>query len=68
MPTDQQISILVDVARLGGADLPPQRLNGLLDLAAQGYVRAKPGSGDRYELTAKGQAALDERGVGANES
>lgn len=68
MPTDQQISILVDIASSGGACLPPDRLVDVLDLIAGGYVEADATPIDRYRLTAEGQSALDERGVGANEA
>jgi hypothetical protein len=68
MFTDQQISVLVDVASSGGARVPPDRLVVLLGLIVDDYVDSAPGTLDRYKLTAKGQAALDERGVGANKS
>jgi hypothetical protein len=67
MLTDHQISILVDIASSGGAALPPERLSDLVDLIAAGYVEGDEGN-NLYRLTAKGQAVLDERGVGANES
>jgi hypothetical protein len=68
MPTDQQISLLVDIASSGGAALRPERLSELVDLIAADYVEGDPGPGERYRLTAKGQGVLDDRGVGANES
>jgi predicted transcriptional regulator len=67
MPTDQQISILTDVASNGGSGLSPEKLSDLLDLVASGYVESE-GDSERYKLTAKGQGVLAERGVGVNES
>jgi hypothetical protein len=68
MPTDQQISILVDIASSGGAALPTERLVDVLELIAGGYVEAGTAAGRHYRLTVEGQGVLDERGVGANES
>jgi hypothetical protein len=67
MPSDQQISILFDIASDGGAGLASSKLPDLMDLVADGYVEA--GDGDEfYKLTAMGQDLLSERGGGANES
>jgi len=68
MPTDSQISILVDVASNGGAGLAPQKLLDLMQLIADGYVEPAAGVNQGYELTAKGEGLLSERGVGANEA
>lgn len=68
MPTDQQISIMCDVARSGGADLPREHLAELLALISDDYVEGSDCFADQYQLTSKGQALLDERGVGANEA
>jgi hypothetical protein len=67
MPSDQQISILFDIASDGGAGLASNKLPDLMDLVADGYVEAGDGS-EFYKLTAKGQDLLSERGGGANES
>ena len=68
MPNDQQISILVDVARNGGSALPPDRLNDLNELIRAGYIVGNDNTVEPYKLTRKGQKLLDDRGVGANES
>jgi hypothetical protein len=51
MPTDQQISVLVDIASNGGAGLAPHRLLDLIDLVAADYVE---GDENLYRLTTKG--------------
>jgi hypothetical protein len=68
MPTDQQISILVDIASCGGSGLPRERLTDLMGLVASGFVEASDEAGRPFKLTAQGQTALDDRGVGANEA
>jgi hypothetical protein len=68
MPTDQQISILVDIASSGGVGLPRERLTDLMDLVAAGFVEGSDEPVAPYKLTARGQTALDDRGVGANEA
>jgi hypothetical protein len=68
MPTDQQISILVDIAGSGGARLPRERLTDLMDLVAAGFVEGSDEAGTSYRLTAQGQRLLDDRGVGAGEA
>lgn len=68
MPTDQQVSILVDIGSSGGAILPTERLVDVLELIAEVYVEAGTAAGRQYELTAEGHGVLDERGVGANEA
>jgi len=67
MPTDQQIAIMCDIARSGGADMPREHLSDLLSLIGDSYVEGSGCFADQYQLTAKGQAVLDERGVGVNE-
>jgi hypothetical protein len=67
MPSDQQISILFDIASDGGAGLASNKLPDLMDLVANGYIEASDGD-EFYKLTAKGQDLLSERGGGANES
>jgi hypothetical protein len=67
MPSDQQISILFDIAGNGGTGLAPNKQADLMDLVANGYVETGNG-GESYKLTAKGQGLLSERGGGANES
>ena len=65
MPTEQQISVLCDIASNRGAHLPPDRLLDLMDLVAADYVE---GDDDLYKLTTKGENLLADRGVGVNES
>jgi hypothetical protein len=65
MPTDQQISVLVDIASDRGANLRPDRLLDLMDLVAADYVE---GDENLYRLTTKGQNFLADRDVGVNES
>ena len=65
MPTDQQISVLVDIASNRGAGLAPDRLLDLMDMVAADYVE---GDDDLYKLTVKGQNLLADRGVGVNEA
>jgi hypothetical protein len=65
MPSDQQISILVDIAANRGAGIAPDKLPDLMDLVVAGYVEADQ---DFYKLTTEGQDCLAKRGVGANES
>jgi hypothetical protein len=65
MPTDQQISVLVDIASNRGVNLRPDRLLDLIDLVAGDYVE---GDDDLYKLTTKGQNLLADRGIGVNES
>lgn len=68
MPTDQQIAVMCDIARSGGADMRKERLPDVLALVASDYIARIDDSVERYALTDKGQALLDERGVGVNES
>jgi hypothetical protein len=65
MPTDQQISVLVDIASDRGARLAPDRFLDLMDLVADDYVE---GDENLYKLTTKGQNFLADRGVGVNEA
>ncbi|WP_022722468.1 hypothetical protein [Rhodopseudomonas sp. B29] len=69
-PGDQAISVMVDIARTEGRDLSPGQRLELDHLVSEGFVSAtRDGDGHhRYALTAKGQSALDNRGVGANEA
>lgn len=71
-PSDQSISVMVDIARMSGLDLNPAQRLELDHLIAEGLV-AKISSADaveaaKYKVTPKGQKVLDDRGVGANES
>jgi hypothetical protein len=68
IPTDQQISIMDDVARSGGADMPREHLADLLALISDDFVEGSDCSADQYQLTSKGPALLNERGVGVNEA
>ena len=70
-PSDSDVSIMVDVARAAGTTLSDDKLRRLPALVEAGLVEAatsNDGEGDRYKLTPQGQAVLDARGVGANES
>lgn len=70
-PSDDDISVMVDVARAAGTMLSDDKQRRLPGLVAAGLVEptaSNDGEGDRYKLTPQGQAVLDERGVGANES
>jgi hypothetical protein len=62
MPTDQQISILVDIVSSSGAGLPRERLTDLMYLVAAGFVEGSDEVGTPYKLTAKGQRVLDDPG------
>lgn len=68
MCTNQQVSIMCDIARTGGIDLRAEHFSDVLDLIALNCVEADDGSETRFKLTTEGQALLDERGVGLNES
>ena len=70
-PTDEDISVMVDVARSAGAMLSDDKKALLPGLVTTGLIEpadSKPGEGDRYKLTSLGQSVLDDRGVGANEA
>jgi hypothetical protein len=70
-PSDSDISVMVDIARSAGTMLSGDKQTRLPALLEAGLIEAaasKDGEGDRYKLTPQGQAVLDERGVGANES
>lgn len=47
--------------------LPEDGRQDLVELVGAGYVERDPGLAGLYKLTVKGQKALDDRGVGANE-
>ncbi|BAM90028.1 hypothetical protein S58_40420 [Bradyrhizobium oligotrophicum S58] len=63
MLTDNQIATLSDIGQ--AIAFSPTRQDELDDLIREGYV-AK--DGDIYELTAKGQKVLTDRGAGLNEA
>ena len=70
-PNDSDISVMVDVARSAGTMLSDEKRMKLPALVEAGLIEAatsNDGEGDRYKLTPQGQAVLDARGVGANES
>lgn len=69
--SDDDISVLVDVARSAGTILSGDkrdRLPALMDRGLIAPATSGMAEGDRYMLTPEGQAALDARGVGANEA
>jgi DNA-binding PadR family transcriptional regulator len=70
MATDEQISVMCDIASSGGADLSASKIAALRAIVADGLIEptAKDETIERYKLTSKGQKLLDDRGVGANES
>ncbi len=71
MDDDQKIAALCEVARSAGTDLSATNKALLPDLIASGHVApadTPDNAHPRYKLTPAGQAVLDERGVGANES
>lgn len=71
MATDEQISIMCDIARSGRADLTPQKAAALPPMVAEGLIEPTSdleGSVEKYQITPKGQRLLDDRGVGVNES
>lgn len=68
---DSEVAALVEVARSAGTGLSRDGLALLGDLIARGYVAQtadQDGGNPRHKVTPAGQAVLDERGVGANES
>ena len=65
MPTEQQISVMREIAQSGGAGLPKERLIDLIELIGENYIEGDPQSEELYRLTAQGRAALDKGGVGA---
>ncbi len=70
-PSDDDISVMVDVARAAGTTLSDDkrmRLSGLVEAGLIEAATSNDGEADRYKLTPLGQSVLDERGVGANES
>lgn len=70
--SDAGIAVMCDIARLSGADIAPdhraelERLieAGLVECTTHGSASDHPA----YAITRKGQHALDDRGVGVNES
>ena len=70
--SDSGIAVMCDIARMSGLDLDADKQAVLDRLIADGLVEvskpAKPTEDTRFAVTPKGQRALDERGVGANES
>lgn len=70
--SDAGIAVMCDIARAAGLDLDDNK-RGVLDrLIADGLVEQSPTKetpeGVKFAVTSKGQAVLDERGVGVNES
>lgn len=70
MLSDTEVAALVEIARSAGAGLSREGRALVDDLKARGYVAETERNGDnvRLKITPAGQAVLDERGVGANES
>jgi hypothetical protein len=70
--SDVAISAMVDIAGTSGQHLNPRQLTELDSLLAEGLIKnvdaADRTGAAKYALTPKGQKALDDRGVGANES
>jgi hypothetical protein len=63
MLTDADIAVLCDIGQ--SIAYSDDRREELFRLIADGYVQK---DGDTYELTAKGEAAMVERGAGLNEA
>ena len=71
MPSDDQIAVMVEVAQNGGLNLNAGQRSALHAACTDGLIEPtseKSEKPEKYRLTPKGQSALDERGVGANES
>lgn len=71
MIDDTEIAVMVDIARSAGADLTGDKSTVVDGLIAKGLVAEKDSAVTakaRYRITPQGQALLDDRGVGANES
>ncbi|QUS41566.1 hypothetical protein RPMA_23990 [Tardiphaga alba] len=68
--SDTGIAVMCDIARAAGFDLDPDKQAVVDALIAQGLVAAtgKAEPDPKFEVTAKGQRALDARGVGVNEA
>jgi hypothetical protein len=62
MLSDERVAILFDIGQSSLADDKHAELKGLI---ADGYIRK---NGDAYELTAKGEKELEDRGAGLNEA
>lgn len=63
MLTDADIALLCDIGQ--SIAFSDDRHEELFRLVADGYVQK---NGDTYELTAKGEAAVIDRGAGLNEA
>ena len=63
MLTDTQIAVLCDIGQ--SIAFSDDKRDELLRLIVDGYVQK---DGDTYELTAKGEAAVVDRGAGLNEA
>ena len=66
-PNDQQIAVMCEIAKSGGAGLKSDWLPDVAALVAAAYVERIDDPVESYALTNTGQALLDERGVGVNE-
>ena len=63
MLTDAQIAVLCDIGQ--SIAFSDDKRDELFRLIAEGYVKK---DGDTFELTAKGEAAVVDRGAGLNEA
>jgi hypothetical protein len=63
MLSDERVAILFDIGQ--SASLADDKHAELKGLIADGYIRK---NGDAYELTAKGEKELEDRGAGLNEA
>ena len=70
--TDTGIAVMCDIARASGLTLDKEKQAVLDQLIADGLVSRSSAANSteaaKFEVTPKGQKALDERGVGVNES
>ena len=65
MLTDADIAMLCDIGQSIAFGDSDERHEQLFRLIADGYVQK---DGDTYELTARGEAAVVDRGAGLNEA
>jgi hypothetical protein len=68
--SDAAIAVMCDVARASGFDLDANKQSVVDDLVARGLVArtGKAPPDPLFEVTPRGQRALDARGVGVNEA
>lgn len=67
---DAAVAVMCDIARASGFDLDANKQSVVDDLIARGLVArtGKAPPNPLFEVTSRGQRALDARGVGVNEA